>query len=466
MAVFSLGTATVPTLQNMPPMSHPRVFHPRNLLLLLALHSACVEIPPLENPVPGTTSDAGSFQDAGTNDQQAPQLLTTVPANGSTQVPIDSALGLTFSKPVDPASLQVSFSPPATLGTPVWAEGHTQVTFPLQSAFTEDTAYTVTVQGTDQAGTSITGVKAFSFTTAGPQPDTTSPTVLSTTPDTGAIGLERKPTIKVTFSEPMNRAATEAAISFTTPAGFTPGAFSWNASSTELRFAPTSEFTHGTSVAWRIADSAQDAAGNKLLAETVKNFRVIRLSTAIINFDPDTSGSVGAPSYFRQTTFYNIVSVGDDGGYNIDRLFFGFQLNSLPDNLTRVVSSRLKWPVGMVIGDPLSKFGALLLEPVDVGDVIDYSFEVTNPETIADYHAAALAPAVAVTLLDKPLRGDVDVTSWTAQDWQNRNLRNKRTQYRLRFESPNNADQVKDQLNSDSESNPTMAALWVTYEYP
>ncbi|NPC49018.1 hypothetical protein D7X99_03285 [Corallococcus sp. AB032C] len=448
-------------------MPNPRVPHPRNLLLLLlALLSACMEIPPLEDPIPNTNSDAGTLQDGGTTHQQAPRLLTTMPANGSTRVPIDSTLGLTFSKSMQPTSLQVSFSPPATPGTMAWAENHTQVTFQMQSPFSGDTKYTVTVQGTDQAGNALDGANAFDFTTAGSQPDTVAPSVLSTTPASGAIGLERKPTIKVTFSEPMNRASTEAAISFTTPAGFTPGGFSWNASSTEVSFTSTGEFAHGTSVAWRIANSAQDAAGNTLLAEATKNFRTIRIYTAIIDCDPETSGSLGAPSYFRQTFFYNVAWVGDDSGANIERLFLGFQLNSLPENLTRLVSSRLKWPVSMIIGDPFSKFGALLLEPVDVGDSIELSVTPANPETVADYQAPALSSAVAVSLSDKPLRGEFDVTSWTAQDWGNRNLRNKRTQYRLRFEAPNNSDQVKDQVYSDSIDNPTLATLWVTYEYP
>jgi hypothetical protein len=425
-----------------------------------------MEIPALEDPAPNTNSDAGTFQDGGTVVQQSPRLLTTEPASGSTQVPVDSTLGLTFSKPMQPKSLQVSFSPPATTGTLVWAENHTQVTLQMQSPFSKDTTYSVTVQGTDPAGNSIEGVNSFSFTTAGTLPDTVAPSVLATTPNSGAIGIERKPTIHVTFSEPMNRASTEAAISFTTPAGFTPGDFSWNASSTEVSFSSTSEFAHGTSVAWRIANSAKDAAGNALIAEATKNFRTIRVYTAIIDFDPETSGSLGAPSYFRQTSFYNVAWVGDDSGADISRLFLGFQLNSLPENLTRLVSSRLKWPVSQIIGDPLSKFGALLLEPVDVGDRIELSVNDANPETVADYQAPALAPAASVSLSDKPLRGDFDVTAWTAQDWGNRNLRNKRTQYRLRFESPNNSDQVKDQIYSDSIDNPILATLWVTYEYP
>ncbi|WP_158625778.1 Ig-like domain-containing protein [Corallococcus carmarthensis] len=447
-------------------MPNPRVLPPRNLLLLLALLSACVEIPPFDDPAPGANEDAGTLQDAGTVVQQGPRLRTTAPADGSTRVPIDSALGFTFSKPVQPSTLQVSFSPPATPGALVWAEDHTQVTFQTQSPLAEDTTYTVTVQGTDPAGNALEGVNSVSFTTAGPQPDTTPPSVLSTTPSSGAIGLERKPTIKVTFSEPMSRAATEAAVSFTTPAGFTPGEFSWNATSTEVSFSPTSEFAYGVSVAWRISNSARDTAGNALSTETSMNFRAIRLNTAIIDFEPETSGSLGAPSYFLQTHYYNVAWVGDDSGANIDRLFLGFQLDKLPDNLTRVVSSRLKWPVSMIIGDPLSKFGPLLLEPVDVGDVIELSFSGPNPSTVADYHAVALAPAVVVSLSDKPLRGDFDVTTWTTQDWGNRNLRNKRTQYRLRFETPNNGDPVKDQIYSDSYDNPILATLWVTYEYP
>ncbi|RKH69158.1 Ig-like domain-containing protein [Corallococcus llansteffanensis] len=447
-------------------MPNPRLHLKYSLALVLALGSACVDIPPFEDPASDTGADAGFTQDAGPLDLQEPRLLTTAPASGSTHVPVETELVLSFSEAVQPASLLISVSPPVTLGAPVWTEDRTRVALQPASPLAEDTTYSVTVVGTDLAGNPIDGVNSFSFMTTGPQPDTIRPTVLSATPDTSAIGIELAPTLKVTFSEPMDKASTESSISFTTPAGFHASSFSWNTAATELTFKADIAFPHGTSVAWKISTLARDVAGNTTAADTVKNFRVLRLNTAMIDFDPETSGSLGAPSYFRQTPYYNSATVGDDGGPNNDRLYLGFRLDVLPEKLTRITFSQLRWPVGRIFGDPFGKLGELLLEPVDVGDIIEYSFDGKNPQTIADYHTPPLKDAFVVPPSTVPFRGEFDVTEWTAQDWQNRGIRNKRTQYRLRFQNPTNADTVKDQLYCDPSYNEVLAALWVTYEYP
>lgn len=447
-------------------MPHLRLHHRYSLLLLLGALSACVDIPPFEEPAPYEETDAGSAHDSGVLDQQGPRILTAVPADGSTQVPVDVELGLSFSEAMQTASLQVSISPSAAMQPLVWTEDKARVTLRPSSPLAEDTEYTVTVTGTDLAGNPIEGARAFSFTTAGPKPDTTSPVVLSASPDNGAIGIELRPTIKVLFSEPMDKATTEAAIAFTTPTSFGIVEHSWNEMATELTFKSSTAFPYGTSVAWQVSTLARDASGNGLATNTVKNFRILRLNTATIYFDPETSGTLSAPGYIRQTSFYNGASVGDHGDTLSHRLFLGFKLDAIPETVTRITSSQLKWPVSVIQGDPFGKLGALLLEPVDVGDIIEYSFDTTNPQAVADYHATPLSAAMTIPPSVDPFRGNFDITPWTIQDWQNRNIRNKRTQYRLRFETPNSGDQVLDRLRCDVETHPVLAELWVTYEYP
>ena len=442
-------------------MPHLRLHRRYSLALLLGVLSACVDIPPFEEPAPAEETDAGSAQD-----QQGPRMLEAVPADGSTQVPVDVELGLSFSEAMQTASLQVSVSPSAGMQPLVWTEDKARVTLRPSSPLAEDTEYTVTVTGTDSAGNPIEGAHAFRFTTAGPKPDTTAPVVLSASPDNGAIGIELRPTLKVIFSEPMDKAATEAALAFTTPSSFEIVEHSWNERATELTFKPSTAFPYGTSVAWQVSTLARDAAGNGMATNTAKNFRILRLSTAMIHFDPETSGTLGAPGYIRQTSFYNGGSVGDYGDTLSHRLFLGFKLDALPETVTRIIASQLKWPVSIIQGDPFGKLGALLLEPVDVGDIIEYSFGATNPQAMADYHAPPLAAAMTIPPSANPFRGEFNVTPWTVQDWQNRNIRNKRTQYRLRFETANSGDQVLDRLMCDVETDPILAELWVTYEYP
>jgi hypothetical protein len=89
--------------------------------------------------------------------------------------------------------------------------------------------------------------------------DTVAPQAIASTP-TG--NLSSTPTaIQITFSEPMNESAVEAAFSI---APSVPGSFTWSNGSTTLRFQPSSPFAPGTTYTVTLATGATDLAGNHL----------------------------------------------------------------------------------------------------------------------------------------------------------------------------------------------------------
>lgn len=472
----------------------PRLLLLVPLLFVLAWTAACVDLPevvdpPAETPDSGASSppdsgptpppDAGPSPDAGGGPPDAgpdagpvdvlrPVLLNISPMEGTTEVPTGAQFVLTFSEPMDTDSVQVGVQPSVALGAPVWSQQDTVLRLQPTGMLAENTTYTVTVDGEDVAGNPLTGTRAFSFTTAGPAPDTTPPTVLSTSPSQASIGNARNALLEVVFSEPMNKASVQAAFSITAPAGLNGGSFSWNEAATVMTYVPPTSFAYGTEVNWQVSTGARDAAGNALVETVLRGFRVIRQGTLTVRFDPETSGSVGAPNYFRQTTIYNTAYLGDDFGNEAYRLFLGFKLDGLPEDTMKISQATLRWWVTKQIGNPLDKLGALQLEPVDVGDQIGTApgDGPPSPDAIADYHVSPLSSGATILPSTIGAPGLFDVTSWAAEDWSDRAVRNRRTQYRLRFSHGSDGNWMTDALISDSEIHPTLAELHVVYEYP
>ncbi len=322
-----------------------------------------------------------------------------------------------------------------------------------------------------QGGQPAHGPKAFSFTTTGPAPDTTPPTVLSHTAQRlGAIGVARNATITVTFSEPMDKAAAQTAFAITSPSGFNAGIFDWNAAGTEMTFNPDMDFPYGAEVAWRVAMDAEDEAGNPLGITATGTFRVMRINTVTIDYDPQTSGSASSPDYFKNTHFFVGADVGDVGNSGAARrMLIGFNLNSLPEDLNRITFSRLTWYVSGQSGNPFGNLGRLFLERVYIGEEIGLSPAAgpTNPLSKAQYESESLGAPIIISSSNLSPNGVFDVTSFTSLDWQERINRNsKRSQLRLRFEVPNNNDSIHDKIQTSGEGPFALAMLEVTYEYP
>jgi hypothetical protein len=453
---------------------------PLSLLVVVGLvAAACLDLPEVEYPNPvadgGTRPepDAGrpdsGVPDSGTPpDTVAPNILGTVPADGATQVGTATRLEVSFSEPMKTSSVRVTLQPAVSLGVPAWSAGNSRLVVQPATTLAQSTNYTVTVEGQDEAGNGLAVRRSFTFRTEGPEPDTIQPTAISYSPSNAATGVERSGSIIVLFSEPMNKTSAENAFQIVSPLGFNAGTFTWNSAATEMTFKPSTDFSYGADVQWRVSTAARDVAGNALGTQVTGTFRVLRQFTVTIDFDPGTSGSLGRPYYFRQSSIYNVASVGDATDDTTHRLFFGFKLDSISESLIRITQCSLKWWITGQQGNPFGKFGNLFLERVNIGDKLDGSGidGTVNPLAVEDYYTNALGTPILVPINISATHDTFNITHHFIRDWTERNTRGRRSQYRLRFEGESDLNGSSDRLFSTAETQPKLAELRVTYEAP
>jgi methionine-rich copper-binding protein CopC len=207
-------------------------------------------------------ADAGlSFTTSATTDTTPPAIVASTPDAGATNVGTATRLSLTFSEQMAAASVVVATTPTTSLGQPTWSNSNRTATWgsPLMN-WAAGTSYAVRVSGRDLASNAMAPDAGFSFST-GATGDTTPPTVLSTSPTNGAANVSRLSSIRITFSEPMDRLATQAAIA-TSPT--VSCSWAWNSTDTGLTCTPGFlQLPLGT-ITVTIGTGARDKAGNAM----------------------------------------------------------------------------------------------------------------------------------------------------------------------------------------------------------
>lgn len=198
-------------------------------------------------------------------DVVAPTLAATIPGSAATGVSVDSTLTVTFSEPMDVFTVSLALTPPVALEAPAWNAAGTEVTFTPVAPLDAETAYAVTVAGSDPSGNPLAGTTAFSFTTVG-----IPPTVQSTTPTDGATGVPTSATLELVFSEPMDTASVQAALS-ASPA-ITCTTWNWQAGNALLGCVHSAALSASTTYTVTLGTGARDAAGTNLAAAKVFSF--------------------------------------------------------------------------------------------------------------------------------------------------------------------------------------------------
>ncbi len=166
----------------------------------------------------GSTFTTGS---SATPDLTRPSITSTIPANGATNVALNSPITLVFSEPMNPSSF---FTNVASNSFALFANVNS-VSTQISGAFTvtntaSSSTFVFTPASPLPAGASVTFYAvyntyptdyagnllnnySFSFTTVSGT-DTTPPTVTSVTPPNGATAVGQNTPIVITFSEPLN----------------------------------------------------------------------------------------------------------------------------------------------------------------------------------------------------------------------------------------------------------------------
>jgi subtilisin len=136
--------------------------------------------------------------------------------------------------------------------------------------------------------------------------DTTAPTVTSLSPTPGATGVAPGSVVAVTFSEPMDAASAQSALTLvrTSDGAAIPGSYSWSGSKLSLR--PAVALAEGTSYTARVSTVAKDLAGNPLAKGGSWSFTAWRTVNAHPFAATLEAGSVVAGSYSRLATDDNL----------------------------------------------------------------------------------------------------------------------------------------------------------------
>jgi len=221
-----------------------------------------------------------TFTTGVSTDATPPSVSSTSPANNAKGVAPNTTIIATFSEPLlassvtaDTFTIMITGSGTAITGAVSYSG--TTATFTPTSALSYSTSYTATINaGTkkDLAGNLLTTSYTWTFTT-GAAPDTTAPTVSSTSPANNDPSVATNAAISATFSEPLS-AATVGLSTFKLANSATgvqvAGAITY--SGTTATFTPSSALATSTAYTATVTTGVKDAAGNALAANYTWSF--------------------------------------------------------------------------------------------------------------------------------------------------------------------------------------------------
>ncbi|MGH9690971.1 MAG: Ig-like domain-containing protein, partial [Candidatus Acidiferrales bacterium] len=206
----------------------------------------------------------------------APTVASTVPVNGTAGVAVNTAISATFSKAMNPATINAATftltGPGATpvAGTVTFAG--TTATFTPTAALATGVLFTATITtgAKDPSGVGLTANYVWTFTTA------MAPKISFATPAGGGTNIPINQTIAATFNTPMNASTITATGTFTlevTSGGAAvPGAVTYDGASNTAILAPAGALAASTQYTATVTTAAQSAPGIALAANYVWNF--------------------------------------------------------------------------------------------------------------------------------------------------------------------------------------------------
>ena len=231
----------------------------------------------------------------------APTVISTVPANGTNAVPVNTLVSATFREAMNPATIDAAtftlMGPGATPVAGVVAYAGTKATFTPSGVLPNNTLYTATITSgaKDPAGTPLATNFVWAFTTAAP------PTIVSTVPANGAASVAVNTTISATFSEAMNAATINAATFTVTGPGATPVAGGVTYTGTTATFTPTVALASSILYAATITTGAKDLTGAPLAANFVRTFTTAAPPTVVSTVPANGAASVAVNTTISAT---------------------------------------------------------------------------------------------------------------------------------------------------------------------
>jgi hypothetical protein len=222
-------------------------------------------------------------------DISKPAINSTTPAHNSVAVCTNSAITVSFNKPIYPAAINTQTFILLKDGTiPVTGNVTsvgTTAQFSPAGSLSPGTSYSaiVTTGVKDLAGNAMAASYTWQFTT-GDSPDSTAPLVLATYPASHSVGVSLNSAVTVTFNEAIDPATINAQTFILLEDGTIPVAGSVTNVGTTVQFRPSSNLSAGASYSAVVTTGVKDLAGNALAANLTWGFTTGSVS------DSDTVG--------------------------------------------------------------------------------------------------------------------------------------------------------------------------------
>ncbi|MCX5846295.1 MAG: Ig-like domain-containing protein [Deltaproteobacteria bacterium] len=199
----------------------------------------------------------------------SPTVVTTAPANGATGVATLTTVSATLSKTVDPVTVTSgTFSVNGPVGTVAGTIGVTdlELVFVPTSPLQYGVSYTATVTTgvKDLAGNPLSARKDWSFTTS-VVPDLTPPTVISTSPVSGASNVPVSASVSAIFSEALDQASvTTSSFQVLNGAYVIDGTVAYNGTTQTVTFTPDPQLDPDVTYTAVLLPTIADTSGNRL----------------------------------------------------------------------------------------------------------------------------------------------------------------------------------------------------------
>jgi outer membrane protein assembly factor BamB len=226
-----------------------------------------------------------------------PVILATSPANDSIDVPLTATIFVMFDKAMERTATEGAVTAsPSLIWSAAWSKGDTTVTFTPSSGLQSSTKYSITITTSAKSvdGANLIKGYAFSFTTVAGAPP---PTIESTLPSNGASNVPPNTNVTITFSEAMEKGATENAISSSPPIS---GTFTWDSSVRAVTWDPKTDLTANTAYSITISAAARSQVGvNMKAAYTFSFITGATVDTAppkVVDTDPSSGQKDVDPS--------------------------------------------------------------------------------------------------------------------------------------------------------------------------
>lgn len=246
-----------------------------------------------------------------TTDVTRPTVISTIPAAGSTHSTRGSTTTVTFSEPMDPASIT-----PATFHIRITATGEIlpgTVTYNATTRTAEFRPTNLLPNATSLTTVVTTGVKdlagntlAANFTSTWSTRDEVGPTVTATSPTNGATGVPANSEVTITFNEAVDPAtvnSTNIVLRVTSSGAVVPAAITYNATTRTVTLKPGAALAQSTGYTVTVS-GIRDPAGNQMTAPFQFSFTTADVTApTVVSVSPANDSTNVATNATVQVTF-------------------------------------------------------------------------------------------------------------------------------------------------------------------